>query len=217
MCSSDLKHILTVREEGILLQEIFILAFTLIFVSEIGDKTQLAALALVAQFRRPSQILLGCMLGFLIIDGLSAFLGELLYYTIDGRLLRFVSAALFLILASHIAAKKLDTEQAASKKGARAAVLTSILTIMLLEFGDKTQLSTILLSARFGSAYIVLAGVLAALLLIVGLTILLGRVFVQCFSLRVMKWLSVALYTLGGLILLFEGVTGLELALLARS
>ena len=194
--------------------EAFIFALALTAISELGDKTQFASLALVAHYKRPMMVLAGCFLGFLVVDGLSAYLGEILYYLLDHRFIRFISAALFFTLAFFVATKKAESKLGVKERGALTPILTSMLTIMLLELGDKTQLTTTLLSARFGDAYSVMVGVLLALTLIVGLTVSVGKKIMENLPINLVKLLAALAYTLGGAILLFEGATGLELALL---
>ncbi|MFN3622078.1 MAG: TMEM165/GDT1 family protein, partial [Nitrososphaerales archaeon] len=161
------------------MHEVFLLSIALIAVSELGDKTQFASLALVAHFKQPMKVLAGCFLGFLIIDGFSAYLGEVLYYLLDRRILRFVSSAIFFTLAFVVATQKAEAKPNVKERGTLTPVLTSMLTIMLLELGDKTQLTTALLSARFGNALSVIVGVLLTLTLIVGLTITIGKKIIE--------------------------------------
>lgn len=198
----------------IMLQEAFLLALTLTAISELGDKTQFASLALVAHFKRPMTVLAGCLLGILIIDGFTAYLGEALYYLLDHRVLRFASATVFITLAFIVAFQKAESKPDVKKRGFSTPILTSMLTIMLLEFGDKTQLTTALLSARFGEALPVIAGVLLAILLILGLTISIGKKLIERLPICIIKRLTVLAYVLGGVVLLIEGITGLEFALL---
>jgi len=194
--------------------ESLLVALALTALSELGDKTQFASLALTTHFKRPTVVLIGCFLGLLIVDGFSAYLGEVLYYLLDRRFIRFVSAALFLGLALFTAIQKAESKPAVKEKSLLTPILTSMFTIMLLELGDKTQLTTILLSARFGDALSVIIGVLAALMLILGLTVSVGKKIVERLPICTLKWLTTLAYALGGVILLFEGITGLELALL---
>jgi putative Ca2+/H+ antiporter (TMEM165/GDT1 family) len=193
--------------------ESLLLALALTALSELGDKTQFASLALTAHFKRPAVVLIGCFLGFLIVDGFSAYLGEMLYYLLDRRFIRFVSAALFFALALFTAIQKAESKPAVRERGVLTPILTCMFTIMLLELGDKTQLTTILLSAKFGDALSVIIGVLTALMLILGLTVGIGKKVVEHLPMRTVKWLTTLAYALGGGILLFEGITGLELAL----
>ena len=194
--------------------ESLLVALALTALSELGDKTQFASLALTAHFKRPAVVLMGCFLGLLIVDGFSAYVGELLHYLVDRRFVRFVSAALFFALALFAALQKAESKLDVREKSLLTPILTSMFTIMLLELGDKTQLTTILLSARFGDALSVLIGVLAALMLILGLTVSIGKKIIERLPIRTVKWLTTLAYVIGGGVLLFEAISGLELALL---
>jgi len=164
-------------------------------------------LALTALFKRVAAVLAGCFFGFLVADALSAYLGVVLYYLIDQKFIGFASAALFFALALFTATQKAEGKPTVKESGVFAPVLTSMFTIMLLEIGDKTQLTTVLLSARFGDALSVIIGVLAAFMLISSITVYVGSRVVERLSLRIVKWLTTLAYALGGGILLFEGVT----------
>jgi len=193
--------------------EPLLLAAALTALAELGDKTQFASLALTAQFKRPTAVLIGGFFGFLIIDGFSAYLGEVIYYLLDQKFIRLASAALFFALAIFTAIQKVESEPSVKERGVLTPILTSMFTIMLVELGDKTQITTILLSARFGDALSVLIGVLVAFILILGLTVSVGSRVIKRLPLRIVKWLTTLAYALGGWIMLFEGITGLELAL----
>ena len=194
--------------------ESLLVALALTALSELGDKTQFASLALTTHFKQPSLVLIGCFLGLLIVDGFSAYLGELFYHMVDQRFIRFVSAALFFTLALFTAIQKTESKPTIREKSLLTPILTSMITIMILELGDKTQLTTILLSARFGDALSVIIGVIAAIMLILGLTVSVGKKIVERLPIRRVKCLTTLAYALGGGILLFEAISGLELALL---
>lgn len=178
--------------------EAFFVALALTTLSELGDKTQFASLALTTHFKRPIAVLTGCFLGFLIVDGFSAYVGEMLYYLLDQRFIRFVSAALFFTLAIFTATKEAESKPSIRERSVLAPILTSMFTIMLVVFGDKIQLTAILLSARFGDTLSVVIGVLLALMLIVGLTVSVGKKIVERLPIRKVKWLTALAYALGG-------------------
>ncbi len=196
------------------MNEAFIIALALTVVSELGDKTQFATLALVVQFKRPALVLAGCFLGFLIIDGFSAYVGAILYYLLDHRILRSVSAAIFFALASVVATQKAKAKSDVKERGIFTPFITSMLTIMVLELGDKTQITTALLTARFGEALPVIVGVLLALMFVIGLTITVGKKIIERLPIRMVRQLTVLAYVAGGVVLSVEVITGLEFALL---
>lgn len=66
------------------------------FVAEMGDKTQLATIALAARFRAPVQVVLGTTLGMMLANIPAVWLGERLAQRVPMTALRIVAAVLFL-------------------------------------------------------------------------------------------------------------------------
>ncbi len=75
----------------------FLAAAWLFFIAEMGDKTQLAAIALAARFHSIAQVTLGTTLGMVAADGLAVLVGDRLASRMQGRWLRVVAASLFLV------------------------------------------------------------------------------------------------------------------------
>ncbi|MCW8140086.1 MAG: TMEM165/GDT1 family protein [Planctomycetota bacterium] len=76
----------------------FAAAFAAVFVAELGDKTQLAALGLAAGTRHPLAVLLGSILALSLAAALAVGLGRLLREAIDPRALHYAGAALFVAI-----------------------------------------------------------------------------------------------------------------------
>jgi len=74
----------------------FLTTAVLFFLAEMADKTQLATVALAAEFRSVGLVTLGTTLGMLASDGLAVFLGDRLAARAPMKVLRGVAAALFL-------------------------------------------------------------------------------------------------------------------------
>lgn len=67
------------------------------FLAELGDKTQLATIALAAKYQAPILILMGTTLGMLIADVIGIWVGVLMGRKIPERLVKIISAAIFII------------------------------------------------------------------------------------------------------------------------
>ena len=117
-------------------------------VGEIGDKTQLLALLLAARFQKPWPIVAGIVLATLLNHTFAAAIGIWISASIDPALLRWLLGLSFLAIA--VWALKPDTlaeqNEARSRYGVFAVTTASF---FLAEIGDKTQLATIALAARF--------------------------------------------------------------------
>lgn len=75
-------------------------AFTLIMLAELGDKTQLAAIALSAQSASPLLVLVGVMLAFLVITGIGVILGARILRLLPMKYLKIGTSALFIIFGT---------------------------------------------------------------------------------------------------------------------
>ncbi|WED42449.1 TMEM165/GDT1 family protein [Legionella cardiaca] len=89
------------QEETKIAQNLGVFTATLIsfFLAEMGDKTQLATVALTAHYKAPIMVIIGTTLGMLIADIPAVFLGEKLGEKIPIKIIRFSAAALFVLIA----------------------------------------------------------------------------------------------------------------------
>ncbi|HEU0264820.1 MAG TPA: TMEM165/GDT1 family protein [Geobacterales bacterium] len=153
---------------------IFLSTFTLIFVAELGDKTQLAAMALASRYpwRR---VFAGIAAAFFLLNLAAVLLGGLLYALIPALWIELAAAALFLYfgLATLMACNG-DDEDASTERKSRGPFLASFFMILVAELGDKTQLVTATLAARHGEPLTVFMASTLALWLVSLLGIFVG-------------------------------------------
>lgn len=132
-------------------------AFGVVFVAELGDKTQLLALGYGARHGLRT-VALGLTLGYAAAGAIAALVGGLLGATLPERPIGLAAGALFLVFAV-LAWRDLDDDddeesdgeddgQPTRRLGARSVVASIALTIAIAEFGDKTQLATAALAAQ---------------------------------------------------------------------
>jgi putative Ca2+/H+ antiporter (TMEM165/GDT1 family) len=133
-------------------------------IGEIGDKTQLLALFLSARFRRPVPIILGILCATLLNHALAGLAGGWLRGAVAPQVLRWgLGLSFFAIAAWALKPDKIDEDpQPVGKYGAFAVTLVAF---FLAEIGDKTQIATVALAARFDSLVAVVAGTTAGMLL----------------------------------------------------
>jgi putative Ca2+/H+ antiporter (TMEM165/GDT1 family) len=140
--------------------------------AEIGDKTQLLALLLAARFRKPWPIVGGILLATLLNHALAAWLGQAAAHWLTPERLRWVVAASFIGIALWtLRPDSLDADQAVP---ARGAFLATTIAFFIAEIGDKTQVATVLLAARYDPLWQVVAGTTAGMLLANVPVVLLG-------------------------------------------
>jgi putative Ca2+/H+ antiporter (TMEM165/GDT1 family) len=126
----------------------FLLSSGLVAIAEIGDKTQLLALLLATRFRRPLPIIAGILVATIANHLLAAWAGTLIARLIDGAILRWLLGLSFLAMAGWaLIPDRLEDEP--KPYGRFGALATTMIAFFLVEMGDKTQIATAALGARF--------------------------------------------------------------------
>ena len=126
-------------------------------IAEIGDKTQLLAIVLAARFRRPIPIIFGILAATLLNHGLAATLGYWLGKVLSGPVFQIAVGVGFLAMAVWALVPDKEDEEAL-KRTAGGVFLTTLVAFFLVEIGDKTQIATTLLAARFHTIGLVTVG-----------------------------------------------------------
>lgn len=144
----------------------FLVSTAVVGLAEIGDKTQLLSLVLAARYRKPLPIVLGVFAATLINHGCSGALGAWLASVITPGIMNWAVVASFAWMAVWILIPdKLDDVDAIATKRSMGVFLTTALTFFVAEMGDKTQIVTIALAARFHDFYWVVAGTTLGMML----------------------------------------------------
>ena len=196
------KRIILRFYSGISLIQTLLVCAAVVAVGEIGDKTQLLALVLAARYRRPSAIIAGIVLATLANHLLAGLAGNLVQRTVPPEILRWIVAVAFLAVA--LWALKPDTLDD-EPRGATSSV--SVLTItasafFLAEIGDKTQVATMILAARFQSLPAVVLGTTLGMLLADVPVVLFGNAAAGKLPMRAIRLLAAALFAILGVLTL---------------
>ena len=146
----------------------------LVAIAEIGDKTQLLAIVLAARFRAPVPIILGIFCATLLNHAAAATLGYFIAQWLTGQTFRLVVGAAFIAMAAWALVPDKDDEHA-SKTSAGSVFLTTLVAFFLVEIGDKTQIATSLLAARFHDIALVTTGTTLGMMLANVPAVLLGE------------------------------------------
>ena len=129
----------------------------LVAIAEIGDKTQLLAIVLAARFRAPVPIILGILCATLLNHAAAATLGYFIAQWLSGQTFQLVVGAAFMLMAAWALIPDKEDGRA-DKTGAGGVFLTTLIAFFLVEIGDKTQIATSLLAARFHDIALVTTG-----------------------------------------------------------
>ncbi len=144
--------------------EAFLVSAGLVAIAEIGDKTQLLAMILASRYRRPVPIILGILVATLANHALAAAVGVQVATWIGPHTLRWSVAALFLAMAAWCLVPD-KPEEGPKAVGRAGAFLATAVAFFLVEMGDKTQIATVGLAARFHDIVTVTAGTTLGMLL----------------------------------------------------
>ena len=180
----------------------------LVFVAELGDKTQLVALGFGARHRF-GPVLVGVAIAYAVSNLLSVVVGGLLGVALPVRAIGLIGGVLFLGFAAWTL-RQLDADtgdeavpdgEAGPAIDRRSIVLSVAAAMFVAELGDKTMLATATLAAQ-GSPVHTWVGGTVGIILSGALGVLLGRVFGARLPERVTRLGSAALFALFGAVLL---------------
>jgi len=150
----------------------YLQAFALIFIAEMGDKTQIMAMAFATQYKI-KQILIGVAIGAFLNHGLAIVLGSMLTQFIPIEALQLVAGVLFIAfgLLSLSIAEEEDDGITGKKFG---AIFTVALAFFLGELGDKTQLTALTLSTQASMPFMTLLGTVSGMVVVSSFGIFIG-------------------------------------------
>jgi len=144
--------------------EAFLVSVAVVTLGEIGDKTQLLALVLAVRYRRPWPIVAGILVATLLNHTLAGVVGSWVRAAIPPDVLRWLLALSFFAVAAW--ALKPDTIDEKAPPATRFGVFgVTVIAFFLAEMGDKTQIATAILAARFDSLVAVVAGTTLGMLI----------------------------------------------------
>jgi putative Ca2+/H+ antiporter (TMEM165/GDT1 family) len=144
--------------------EAFLVSTMVVGLAEIGDKTQILSLILAARFQRPVPIIFGILFATIANHTAAGLAGTLLGNFLTGPWMHWVLGLSFLSVAiwALFPDRYEDAQGTTSRSGAFASAL---LAFFLAEIGDKTQIATVGLAARFDLFYAVVAGTTLGMML----------------------------------------------------
>lgn len=167
-----------------------------------GDKTQLLALVLASRFRAPWTIMSGILVATLLNHTLASLVGKWISLQVSPHTLVLILAGVFFAFAIWILFPDKEEELKASNRF--GAFCTTVVAFFLAEMGDKTQLATVALGAKFANPLFVIIGTTAGMLASDGLVVFFGEALTKRIS---MKWIRLAasfIFALFGLAILLH-------------
>lgn len=177
----------------------------LVALNEVGDKTQLLALVLAARFKRPWPILAGIAAATLANHALAGAAGGWVRQLIQPESLRYVLAVAFFAMAvwALIPDKAPDAMEAKSHGG---IFWTTAVAFFLAEMGDKTQIATVALGARFDALTAVVVGTTLGMLVANAPCVFLGEKIANKIDFKHIRYVAAAAFALAGAYILWKGI-----------
>lgn len=168
-----------------------------------GDKTQLLAIVLAATFRKPAPIIAGILVATLLNHAAAGAVGGWVAHALGPDLLRWVIGASFLAMAGWmLIPDKLDDEAVSNKQ--RFGVFgTTVVAFFLAEMGDKTQIATVALAARYTDLLQVVLGTTFGMMLANVPAVFLGETIAKKVSMKLVHGIAAAIFAVLGLLTLF--------------
>jgi putative Ca2+/H+ antiporter (TMEM165/GDT1 family) len=182
--------------------EAFLVSTGIVALAEMGDKTQLLSFLLAARFRRPWPIVVGILIATTANHALAGAVGELVTTLLGATVLRWTLAVSFLAMAVWVAIP--DQPDAGRRSVERFGVLgTTILAFFLAEMGDKTQIATVALAAKYTAFVFVVSGTTLGMMLANVPAVLVGDRLAHRIPMRLMRAIAAAMFAALGVLMLF--------------
>ena len=168
-----------------------------------GDKTQLLALLLAARFRKPVPIILGILVATLANHAAAGLVGEGIARLLGPTLLRWVIGGSFLAMAVWMLVPD-EIDEAEGGRQRFGVFGTTVLAFFLAEMGDKTQIATVAMAARYADLVPVVAGSTLGLMLANVPAVFLGDKVATLVPMRVVHIVSAVIFAVLGVLTLFN-------------
>ena len=154
--------------------EAFLSSTLAVAIAEIGDKTQLLALFLAARFNQKSAIIAGIFVSTLLNHLLSAVIGVWLAQFVSPEMMKWIVGISFIAVGLWLLVPDKDgaTNNRWLQYGAFGA---TVVLFFLAEIGDKTQIATVLLAAKYDSLIQVVTGTTLGMMLANVPVVLIGK------------------------------------------
>jgi putative Ca2+/H+ antiporter (TMEM165/GDT1 family) len=181
----------------------FFVSAGIVALAEMGDKTQLLALLLTTQFRKPLPTILGILVSTVINHAFAGAIGSWVATLLSPTVLRWVLGISFLAMGAWtLIPDKLDDDKpAGSQLGVFAA---TVVAFFLAEMGDKTQIATVALAAQYQSLFWVVAGTTVGMMLANVPVVLFGEWLTRRIPVRKIHITCAILFAVMGILVLLN-------------
>lgn len=183
--------------------EAFLVATGVVALAEMGDKTQLLALLLAARFRKPWPIVLGIFAATIVNHALAGAVGNYITRWLGPEVLRWILGGSFIAMAVWMLIPDELDDNDAPRASHFGVFGTTLIAFFLAEMGDKTQIATVMLAARFTQDYFwVVAGTTLGMMLANAPVVWLGEKIVRRVPIKLVHGISAAIFLVLGIVMI---------------
>jgi putative Ca2+/H+ antiporter (TMEM165/GDT1 family) len=174
--------------------ETYTVSTLLVALAEMGDRTQLLAIMLASRYRKPWPILAGILVATVANHGLAALVGFFLSGLLNAVWFKYLISASFIAMAAWaLVPDKADDDNKPGKRHL-GVFLTTAVAFFLVEMGDKTQIATAALAARFHDVLIVAAGTTTGMMLANIPAVFLGHAVTRVLPINALRIAAAVVY-----------------------
>ena len=174
--------------------EPYFVSTLLVALAEMGDRTQLLAIMLASRYRKPIPILLGIFVATIANHSLAALAGFYLSSLLSSIWFKYLVAGSFIAMAIWALIPDKEDDDAAPARRHMGVFLTTAVSFFLVEMGDKTQVATAALAARYHEVLIVAAGTTTGMMLANIPAVFLGHAVTRVLPIRALQIAAALLY-----------------------
>jgi putative Ca2+/H+ antiporter (TMEM165/GDT1 family) len=168
-----------------------------VVLAEMGDKTQLLAMAFASRYRWQT-VLFAVFVATLLNHLLAVVVGSLLTTIVPLQYIQITGAASFIVFG--LWTLRGDELKGEDKKFKYSPFWTVAIAFFIAEMGDKTQLATVALATRFDSIIQVWLGTTCAMVIADAMGITLGIVLGKKIPERLVKWFAALVFIIFGIL-----------------
>ena len=181
--------------------EAFLVSTSIVALAEIGDKTQLLSFVLAARLKRKYAITLGIFCATLANHALAGYAGVWLATLVSPQTLKWIVGLSFVGFGLWVLKPdKLGDDPKIRQAG---AFVTTLVAFFLAEMGDKTQLATVALAARYDALASVVVGTTLGMMIANVPAVLIGEALAHRINMKAVHWIAAALFVLLGILTIF--------------
>ena len=177
--------------------EPFLVSAGLVAIAEIGDKTQLLAMILAARYHKPVPIIFGILVATLFNHVVAASVGAAVAAYVGPQIMRWIVGGLFIVMAGWCLIPD-KADEGPKAVGTLGAFFATVVAFFLVEIGDKTQIATVALAARFDGILMVTVGTTLGMMLVNVPAVLCGDGIARVVPLKPIRIVAAALFAILG-------------------